>query len=267
MARIGGWELDLATMTPIWTTEVYRIHEVDPSTPVELQNAIEFYAPEARPIIEETIRDAIEHGRSFDITVPLITTTGRRRWVRSIGVPERTNGVTTRLSGAFQDVTESHETQMRLARASRSSSEGHWDYDFGTEKVWCSATYQELLGLEPKDTYISAEQFRLQTHPEDQSRISAAFEQHITDGSPYDVQQRIQVASGEWRWYRTRGAVERDDLGRLVSFAGSLIDIHEDRLAQEELRLVRTRYERAIHGTQDGLWEWDIGVNRMWLSP
>ena len=25
MARIGGWELDLATMTPIWSDAVYRI--------------------------------------------------------------------------------------------------------------------------------------------------------------------------------------------------------------------------------------------------
>ena len=30
MARIGGWELDLATMMPIWSDEAYRIHEVDP---------------------------------------------------------------------------------------------------------------------------------------------------------------------------------------------------------------------------------------------
>ena len=267
MARIGGWELDLPTMKPIWTQEVYRIHEIDLSQAIDLSSAMEFYATDARPVIEKAIRNAVEHGTSFDLTVPLITATGRRRWVRSIGLAERTNGVTTRLSGAFQDVTEQHEIQMRLARASRSSSEGHWDYDFGTETVWCSSTFQELLGEDARDVRISAEQFHQRAHPDDQKVISAAFEQHISDSTPYEVQYRMQRTSGEWRWFEARGAVEHDDLGRLVSFAGSLTDVHADRLAQEELRLVRARFERAIRGTQDGLWELDIPADRMWMSP
>jgi two-component system sensor histidine kinase/response regulator len=267
MARIGGWELDLATMNPIWSQEVYRIHEVDPSTQLAVADALEFYAAEARPVIEDALGKAIEHGLSFDHTVPFITASGQRRWVRTIGVAERSNGVTTRLSGAFQDVTDQHEIQMRLARASRSSAEGHWDHDFGTETVWCSASYEELLGFPARDTRISAEQFRARCHHDDQEKVATAFERHIRDGAPYDVQLRMQRVGGEWRWFRARGAVERDALGRLVSFAGSLIDVHEERLAQDELRQVRARFERAIHGTQDGLWEWDILGDRLWMSP
>ena len=266
MARIGGWEIDLATLTPIWSQEVYRIHEVDPSTPLELTNTLEFYAPEARPVVERALREAIEHGISFDHTVPFITATGQRRWLRAIGLAERTNGVTTRLSGAFQDVTDQHEIQLRYARASRSSSEGHWDYDFGTETVWCSATHEELLGLPARDTRIPAEEFRARAHSDDQPRVAAAFRQHLADGAPFDMALRMR-RGGDWRWFRIRGAVERDELGRLTSFAGSLVDIHDERLAQEELRRVRGRLERAIHGTQDGLWEWDIASDTMWMSP
>ena len=274
MARVGGWELDLATMTPIWSQEVYRIHELDPALPLTLASAIEFYAPEARPVIEKSLKDAIEHGVSFDHTVPFITAKGQRRWVRTIGVPERTNGVTTRLSGAFQDVTDQHEIQMRLARATRSSSEGHWDYDFGTEMVWCSATHEELLGLPARDTHVSAEQFRKRVHPQDQERASIAFEQHISDGSAYDVQVRMRRASGEWRWFRLRGAVDRDELGRLTSFAGSLTDVHADRLAQEELQLAEAarieaeqRLARAIRGSSDGFFEHVFAERRVWYSP
>ncbi len=267
MARIGGWEIDLATMTPIWSQEAYRIHELDPSVRLDLANAMEFYAPEARTLVEKALKEALEHGVSFDHTVPFITARGQRRWVRVIGVAERMNGVTTRLSGAFQDVTDQHDIQMRLARASRSSSEGHWDYDFGTETVWCSATHEELLGLAPRDARIPAAEFRARMHAEDQPRVSAAFEDHIASGAPYDLQVRMRTASGAWRWFRTRGAVERDELGRLTSFAGSLIDVHEERLAQDELKRVRTRLERAIRGTHDGLWEWDIAGETLWMSP
>ncbi|MGH8260581.1 MAG: PAS domain-containing protein, partial [Steroidobacteraceae bacterium] len=267
MARIGGWEIDLATLEPIWSQEVYRIHGLDPSTRLDLAGMLEFYPPEARPLIERAIQDAIRLGASFDHTVPFITASGARRWVRVIGVPEHTGGVTTRLSGAFQDVTDQHEIQVRLARASRSSSEGHWDYDFGTETVWCSATHEELLGLAARDTRMPAEEFRARAHPDDQDKIAAAFRQHIVDGTPFNVELRMRAEGGEWRWFRTRGAVERDELGRLASFAGSLIDIHEERLAQDELRQVRARLERAIQGTQDGLWEWNIAEDTLWMSP
>ncbi|HUN27655.1 MAG TPA: PAS domain-containing protein [Steroidobacteraceae bacterium] len=267
MARIGSWEIDLATMCPIWSQEVYRIHEVDPSTRLDLPSSLEFYAAEARPLIDQALKDALEQGQSFDFTVPMITARAQRRWVRTIGVAERANGVTTRLYGALQDVTDQHDIQVRLARASRSSSEGHWDYDLGTESVWCSATHQELLGFPAHDVRIGAEEFRLRMHPEDRDRVALAFEQHITDGTAYDVQVRMRTARGDWRWFRTRGAVERDELGRLASFAGSLIDVHEEKLAQEELRRVRARYERAIRGTQDGLWELDLVAGRLWISP
>ncbi len=267
MARIGGWEIDLSTLAPIWSQEVYRIHGVDPSTRLDLAGMLEFYPPEARPIIEKAIENAIRDGVAFDHTVPFISAAGERRWARVIGVPERTNGVTTRLSGAFQDVTEQHEIQMRLARASRSSSEGHWDYDFGTETVWCSATHEELLGLPARDTRMPAEQFRARAHPDDRPRIAAAFEQHILDGTPFDVQLRMQVASGEWRWFRARGAVERDELGRVASFAGSLIDVHEERLAQMELREVRARLERMTLGSTDGFFDYDVTSGNIWYSP
>ncbi len=267
MARIGGWEIDLATFEPIWSQEVYRIHDVDPGTRLDLATMLEFYPPEARPLIERSIEDAIRHGAPFNHTVPFITAAGERRWVRVIGVPERTNGVTIRLSGAFQDVTHQHEIQMRLARASRSSSEGHWDYDFGTETVWCSATHEELLGLPPRDTRLPAAEFRARAHPDDRSRIAAAFEQHLLDGTPFDVQLRMRVAGGDWRWFRARGAVERDELGRLASFAGSLIDIHEERLAQMELRNVRARLERMTLGSTDGFFDYDAGAGTVWYSP
>jgi two-component system, sensor histidine kinase and response regulator len=267
MARIGGWEIDLATFEPIWSQEVYRIHGVAPSTRVDLAAMLEFYPPEARPLIENAIGDAIRHGASFDHTVPFITAAGERRWARVIGVPERTNEVTTRLSGAFQDVTDQHEIQIRLARATRSSSEGHWDYDFGTETVWCSATHEELLGLPAREVRLQADEFRTRAHPEDRARIAAAFEQHILDSTPFDVQLRMRVAGGDWRWFRTRGAVERDELGRLASFAGSLTDIHEERLAQLELRSVRARLERMTLGSTDGFFDYDVSAGHVWYSP
>ncbi|MBX5460195.1 MAG: response regulator [Steroidobacteraceae bacterium] len=111
MARIGGWELDLATMTPIWSDEAYRIAELDPSTRPTFEETLSFYPPEARPLVEKAVGEALKSGTPYDLTVPFITKTGKRLWVRFMGAAEMKNGVVTRLSGALQDITQQREAE------------------------------------------------------------------------------------------------------------------------------------------------------------
>ena len=118
MGEIGGWELDRGAAGPVWSDMVYRIHELPVGEMPVLEQALDFYPPEARAIVTDNLRNAFEHGKPFDIVVPFITATGRRRWVRSIGEPQMTNGQCTRVVGAFQDVTDAKrvEETLRLAK-------------------------------------------------------------------------------------------------------------------------------------------------------
>jgi two-component system sensor histidine kinase/response regulator len=131
MARIGGWELDLATMAPIWSDAVYRIHEMDPASRPSLREALNFFTPEARPAIEQAVREALEHGKPYDLTVPLTTGTGKRLWARIMGVAETRNGVVTRLYGAMQDVTAQREAEeIRLAALAAEAAASRAKADF-----------------------------------------------------------------------------------------------------------------------------------------
>jgi PAS domain S-box-containing protein len=106
MAKVGGWELDLQSMQMIWTEETYRIHEIDTGICPELDQAIEFYAPEVRPILKEALKNASEEGIPYDLELPFVTSKGNRLWVRAMGNAERLDGKITRLYGSFQDITE-----------------------------------------------------------------------------------------------------------------------------------------------------------------
>jgi len=106
MAHVGGWELDMATMHQTWTDEVYCIHEIDHSFVPGLENAIQFYAPSSRPVVQKLVADAIENGTPFDAELEFITARGNRRWIRTIGKAYREKGVTRTIGGTFQDITE-----------------------------------------------------------------------------------------------------------------------------------------------------------------
>jgi PAS domain S-box-containing protein len=106
MARIGAWELELPNGAPTWSDEVCRIHDLPPGHRPTLEEAIAFYAPEARPVISAAVQRAIETGAPWDLELPLVTALGRQVWVRARGQAESVNGRAVRLYGSFQDITE-----------------------------------------------------------------------------------------------------------------------------------------------------------------
>ncbi|MEM9159457.1 MAG: histidine kinase dimerization/phospho-acceptor domain-containing protein, partial [Verrucomicrobiota bacterium] len=119
MAQVGGWELDLQTMKPVWSDEVYRIHEVDRDFENNLENSIELYEESMRPAIQEAIRNAINFHESYDLELLLVTPKGKKKWVRVIGEPEVQEGRCTRLTGAIQDIDERKKQAHQLERHSR----------------------------------------------------------------------------------------------------------------------------------------------------
>ncbi|MFQ3189445.1 MAG: PAS domain S-box-containing protein [Paraglaciecola sp.] len=123
MAKLGGWQLNLLTNQVIWSDVVYNIHELPIGSSIDLENAINFYAPETRPIIQQAIALAIEDGTPWDIQAPFTTAKGNDIWVRAVGYAEFTNGIATSLRGAFQDITELKRAEEQAIEASLAKSE------------------------------------------------------------------------------------------------------------------------------------------------
>ena len=115
-SKIGGWAIDLETMTQTWTEETYRIHEVDMDYEPDVSKGISFYTPSAQPIIESAINNTIETGEPFDLELEFITAKGRNIWVHSVGKARQENGVTKSLSGSFQDITDRKLAEVELAK-------------------------------------------------------------------------------------------------------------------------------------------------------
>jgi len=108
MGRLGAWSVTLDTMHLHWSDEVRAIHEVPDDFTCEVDQAIRFYAPWARPIIKEAFRQCAEEGRPYDLELQLVTARGKWIWVRGIGEAERdATGRIVRLRGAFQDISRS----------------------------------------------------------------------------------------------------------------------------------------------------------------
>jgi PAS domain S-box-containing protein len=111
----GGWEVDLKSGTVSWSEEVYRVHDLPPSTEIELEDTFAFYPPEAREQLRAAFERCTEEGEPYDLEVPLVSADDNQRWVRTVGAPAETeDGEVVRVAGAFQDITDRKETEKEL---------------------------------------------------------------------------------------------------------------------------------------------------------
>ncbi len=191
------------------------------------------------------------------------------------------NGRPSRAVGATRDITEEvlaaeqlriqkDELQLakrRLERASFSVQEGHWEMDLVARRHWASSTYYALLGYPPDSRHLETIPAVISiVHPDDEVRVRKAAHDHMYGHQPHDVELRIRCADGEYRWFRLRGNAERDESGVALRVSGTIHEIERQKAAEVALHEAQTRFERAIEGTQDGLWEVDFRAGKMWLS-
>ena len=119
LAKLGGWEYDVATGSVFWTEEVYHIYGVGPSTdPTKMSRRSDFYAPDDRPVIEKAFRDAVQSGISFDLEMEFLNKKAERRWVKVMGQPVFENNTVVRVTGSIQDITERRRAEERIRHLS-----------------------------------------------------------------------------------------------------------------------------------------------------
>ena len=110
LGQIGSWEIDLGTGALFWSDGTYRVFDLTPGHPVTVELALSFYDPAAQAEIAKNLHAARGTGRSFDLTVPFTSHTGRNGWVRTLGQYEE-DGESSRIVGVIKDVTD----ERRLA--------------------------------------------------------------------------------------------------------------------------------------------------------
>ena len=136
-------------------------------------------------------------------------------------------------------------SEERFALAVRGVGAGIWDWVPKTGKSWLSERFKRLLGYGDDDFDESFANIIKITHPDDHETVAAALQNHLNNRVPFNVVSRLQCKSGEYRWFRVTGQALWDDKGQACRMAGSIVDITEGRIAQDELRKLSLATERS----------------------
>src|SRR5271156_2336395 len=87
-----------------------------------------------------------------------------------------------------------------------------------------------LQAASPKERMIEV------THSDDMEGVVGAYENALSSGQPFEAEARLRGKDGSYRWFLQHMYPLRDELGRIVRWCGTRIDVHDKKQSHEDAR-------------------------------
>jgi PAS domain S-box-containing protein len=260
MAKVGGWELDAKTFDLRFTDEIYIIHGLPIDKTPSLDEAINFYYPEERPRLTDAIQRALEFGEPYDMELRFITADGKHLWIHTTCTPVVRDGKTVKLTGTFQDITESKAAEEALKKSEEKyrtvieNSPGvFWTSDEDGHTSFISKNIEDIYGYTQEEIYQYGEQLWFgRIHPDDIDNVTNSFNALIKSHQPYDIQYRIQKKDGNWIWLHDEALNTYDHMGKM-RVDGIFSDITEHKIAEEQIRMSEEKLKSITMAANDAI--------------
>ncbi|WP_432735691.1 PAS domain-containing sensor histidine kinase [Maridesulfovibrio sp. FT414] len=154
-----------------------------------------------------------------------------------------------------QDLAES---ERRFSYAMDATSDGMWDWNVSSGKVFFSPHWYSMLGYsraELPDTYAV---WKTLLHPDDADNFERIVRGNLERDYPFSIEVRLNTKNGDWLWVLVRGKVvertTKDDARRVV---GTQVDISRRKGRELQIRRLQQYLSSIINSMPSVL----IGVD------
>lgn len=158
------------------------------------------------------------------------------------------------------------KSQEALLEAQELGNLGQWEFNMETAQFTWSPQLFRQYGLEPAEAAPSGGDFFLFIYSEDlplaQDGVSKALEEGYAQ-----FEHRIVRPDGSLRHLYTTVRALHDAEGEPSRIYGTSLDVTELRHTEAQLRESEERFQLALQGMNDGLWDWDLLTGSLYLSP
>jgi diguanylate cyclase (GGDEF)-like protein/PAS domain S-box-containing protein len=113
--------------------------------------------------------------------------------------------------------------------------------------IYISPQVTEVLGYSPAQWLADPTLWTKLVHPEDRERIRVENRRTNATGDPFKAEYRMLAADGRVVWVRDEAAMVRDEDGRAKFWQGVMVDITEQKRAEEQVAFL------AYHDKLTGL--------------
>src|ERR1700704_2052381 len=174
-------------------------------------------------------------GDSFEDELRLRRADGEYRWCLFRTAPLRDEqGSVVKWYGLAIDMEDRKQAESQSATLLDAIPQQIWSGPLDGTLDYCNERWRSYVGLGLEELRGSGWQCML--HRDDRERVLKAWQESVTNGTPYEQEERHGGVDGTYRWFLARGVPLRDAQGRIVRWYGTNTDVEDRKQAEEELR-------------------------------
>jgi formate hydrogenlyase transcriptional activator len=201
---------------------------------------------------------ATNEKRSHEFDYRMIAADRRVVWLHDLVHVVVKNDQATELVGVMVDITQKKEAEEALAQ---SETRLRLTIDAIPQQIWSSPPdgsvdfanqrWRSYLGLGLEK--LKGDGWQEMLHPDDKSRVLKAWHESVTQGIPYEQEERHRRSDGQYHWFLSRVVPLRDDQGRIVRWYGTNTDIEDRKRAEHDLRDSEQRWRAVFENSTVGI--------------
>jgi len=276
IARIGYWSASTTSDIADWSAGMYALFGQDSKTFVpKLSRMGALFLPGDWDAFLAMANKPHAHRKGGEIEARIRSLDGK---IKDVLVDFRfrfsKDDTFTGMFGVVADITarkaverKATEREEQLQRAVSAMGAAIWDWDIGTDRLYTGRRFAEILGIDSQSFNPTMALHHQLCHPEDLPKVQNAFRKNVATGEPYSVEYRMRHTAGHYVWVHSRGRVVTYDGQRPIRAIGTVVDVTERYLADEELRSGRESLALAMEVSQAGYFDFVMPDNISYWSP
>jgi PAS domain S-box-containing protein len=207
----------------------------------------------------------IQSGTPYDVDYRVRRADGQWIWVNSrgrvtqkdaAGRPLRMVGTTHDITARKRDETILRERDVLLGHLSAQLPliiyQARHDPDGRYSMPYVSDAVVGILGVQPAEVYADPYLIGELTHPDDRATVIAAIHRALVTLEPQPAIFRVRTRHRGERWCESRSVPQKMPDGGVV-WNGYIVDIHDSKLAEEELIAARNAADAASRAKSEFL--------------
>jgi PAS domain S-box-containing protein len=201
--------------------------------------------------VERLVAGEIEH---YTMEKRYVRRDGSYVWIDlSVSLMRDANGSPDHFISIITDIDERKQVEAKLQQRQRDLEEaqrvgglGSWSFDPATDTTQWSPELYRIAGRSPEEPippFSGQKQFFTADSWE---RLQAMVQEAMRDGRGYESDLELLRPDRTARWVAVRAEAEMGVSGRVATLRGTVLDISERKLAEQELRRAHQELERKV---------------------
>ena len=146
--------------------------------------------------------------------------------------------------------TQLRDSEARFRAATDVLPEMLWQVDPQGQPLWHNRQWTEFTGQTVEQAREGG--WLEMIHPDDREETRHTFNECMRTGEPWRREHRVRRTSdGEYRWFLVQALPQRDEAGNILSWFGSLTDVHTQRLALSSANEGQDQLRQLLEGARE----------------